>query len=324
MNSLVTGDVPNSNTMNLRSITKSIGPEVSFISDEDFKRFVPTGISVRINTPLVKTGSSPLFAVNVDGMIPNYNVNNSASRFRKYWLNFFPVQAFSNSLTSTQIYYEQNMLPELAMYLSHRAFGGNVGVGIRVTSNTTQTGNFLISQISGAIRHYYDETTPYTGLRFLNTSALPINYAVDSFILADTSLNRNVSITPIRRDIVRITDLQKKIQELVLTPANQITEPDRYNVIASQFAEDWLVFTPLTDLPDATANQLTFTFFFDYSRVQFYIPWMPIIPTPPYNYSRQIANISDTFSNPAFNTQLQITWVGSELTDEVVEEEDVQ
>jgi len=282
-------------TMMLKSVDLSSIPEINFASEADFRNFVPTGLSVTVNLPIIKNSRSALFGVNIDGFIPPWNSSNN------FWntalKNLFPIQPFENSIEFVKVKQEMSMMPAQALYLSHRVIGGNVGVGVRLTSNTGQSGNILVSQASGVVKRQYNANTQYTGMSFLNTSIAPIDYSYNSFMLADVSLNRNVSITPIRRDPVIQTDLALKISKMIETTHG--LSGTLANIYSSQFQEDWLLFGIVSDMANQNANQLNFTFFFDYTNVQFYYPMLPIISTPPDNFERQI--LETTFTLTANN-----------------------
>jgi len=272
-------------------------PEIDELSPADFKKFFYTGISAVVDTPIVKDDRSAIFAVNIDGFIPPVN---SKDPYFGLWLkNFFPVQPFLSSQSFVKIRQEVSSIPAQALYLSHRVVAGNIGLGIRVASNTGQAGNLIVSQASGIKRNYYAEPTPYAGLQMLNMTHAPIDYNFASFMLGDLSLNRNISITPIRRDPTIQTDLARKLVYLNATITNE-----QINVFAGQYLEDWLLFGFLSDVPNQNANQVTFSFFFDFSRVQFYTPMLPVIPTIPVDRERQILLVSKTLETPSIIREL--------------------
>jgi len=69
-----------------------------------------------------------------------------------------------------------------------------------------------------------------------------------------------------------------------------------------------LLFGILSDMANQNANQLNFSFFFDYTNVQFYYPMLPIISTAPDNFGKQIleatftltSNVTVTHANSQF------------------------
>lgn len=281
-------------TMSLKTVDQSSIPEIDVLSEMDFRNFVYTGISAIVDLPLNKTTRNALFGVNIDGFIPPWNVKDPY--FASWFKNFYPVQNFPETFASVKIRQEVSSIPVQLLYLSHRIIAGNVGVGVRLTANTAQSGNLIIAQASGVTRHYYANDAPHIGLIFTNSSHAPIDYNYNSFLLGDVSLNRNISITPIRKDPTIQTDLARK---LIMPSQPRSRDFDR--LVGSQYQEDWLLFGILSNLPSTSANQLTFSFFFDYSQVQFYQPMLVTLPTIPTSFDRQIMLVSDTWLvGPAF------------------------
>ena len=286
------GNSTMTNTSVIKRSPSTPSPQIMQITEADMRKFVPTGITVLLPLPFFKISTTALFGVNVDGFIPPYNLHSPrAGTPTPIFMNLFPVQPTQEGKRlGIKIHQEMAQLPAIANYLSHRVISGNVGIGIRVSSNTAMTGNFYVSQASGVMRDYYinsEGTTnaeKYDGLRFLNASHSGIDYAQDSCSILDVSLNRNLSITPLRRDITQKTDLAQKFlfvcKQNLKSNAAQV---EKYNVGASQFVEDWLLFTPVSDFAGIAANTLSFTIFFDFSRVNFYTPMLLFIPFPPFS-----------------------------------------
>lgn len=287
-------------TMTLKSDDVSSCPEINVLTAQDFKRFVPTGISVQIPLPIAKTGGNALFGVNIDGFIPPFNLAPNA--FLQLWKNLYPVRLVNpnSGIIVTQV---STTIPEITNYLSNRVIAGNVGLGVRITSNTSQSGNLLVAQASGVIRQWYSKQQPDRGLYFLNGSVSAQDYSYDAFDLVDLSLNRNFSVTPIRRDPLIKTDLAQKLLTTNLYELDPVTPQSFANIDVrqSQFLEDWLLFDILTSLPDSTTNELHMSFFFDYSTVQFYTPLLPMIPTAPISNAQRIVNVTATVAQTTGN-----------------------
>lgn len=294
----IAGESTTSPTNFLKAIDTVPTPEISYFDDTSFKRFTPTGIKIKINLPLVRNSKDPLFGINIDGFIPQYNFKNSWNLIHS---NLFPVQ-YIDGATTVEISQDQFCLPIQSYYASHRMIEGNVGVGLRITSNTTQPGNMIITQASGLLRDYYCSNETYSGLRFSNSTLYPLDYAVGNFMLADLSLNRNISIRSVRKDPNKTLDLAKKIDEISKLVINDTTTNALTEILATQFQEDWLLFAPLSDLPDNTANQLTIEVFFDYSQIQFFVPLFPIIALGANTVQRQILRWTTSFKNKLIAT----------------------
>lgn len=283
MENLITGESTIHHATAIKTPEIESQPEVRFISEADFQGFTFTGISIEIPTPLVKTSSTGLFGINVDGFIPNFVINPRNS----LWRNLFPVQPTETAIniSGMEIYHEQIALPVMTNFVSHRYVEGDVGIAVRITSNTTQSGNLLIAQASGITRNFYAPNQNYTGLQFLNASSNPSDYAPNGFCVVDLSLNRHLAITPVRRCNTRVMDLAKKIQYITTIP--NIKTPALYPFM-NQFLEDWLLFGIQTTIPHDQANIVNLAFYFDWSRIKFYTPMLPYIPVLPLEDREEI------------------------------------
>lgn len=281
-------------TLDIKSIEVNSIPEIKSVSEEDFRKFVPTGITLTINTPFTKTSRDALFGINIDGFIPQYNMKSYIDTLK----NHFPVQVFPHAQLICSVTQEMCGIPAMVNYLSHRFISGNVGVGLRITSNTSQPGNMLVSQATGCAREFYSKNKAYTGLRFMNVSPSSLDFAQNSFAVVDFSLIRNLSITTMRHDPLKKQDLAMKILRTaeLETPSGQNQIRD-YNNLASQFLEDWLLFTPLTSFPNSVGSQIHISVFFDFSTVQFETPLLPFVPFNTLDAAKQILLYSASFNN---------------------------
>lgn len=283
-------------TTAIKSTDQSKPSVVEMITEQSFRKYIPTGIKVRVNVPIARNTNRAIFAINVDGFIPQYNLG--SGMVTQAYRNFFPVQSFDYSRSFVEIYQEQINLPIQSHYVMNRFFSGHVNVGIRATSNTSQTGTFMITQASTCLRNYYAANEIYTGLRFLNTSIEGGDYAVDSFILGDLSINRNWGITTVGKNILPKVDLAQKLDYMFNyqgTASQQNTLRNKPYI--EQFAEDWLFFTPITNIPNQNGGQIDFEIYFDYSNVEFYMPMLPLLALPNLNTSDQILDYGRTFNN---------------------------
>lgn len=288
---LISGESNPINTAAIKQSQVASGLEVKEVSPEDFQNFTYTGISIEIPTPIVKVSSEAMFGINIDGFIPNLNWKFfRAHHFR----NFFPVQISSASyaVPNLVVNFEFSALPSMVHYLVSRHVEGDIGIGLRITSNTAQSGNLLVSQASGITRYYYTEEEKYTGLRFLQDSMSPIDYAPNGFALIDLSLNRHFAITPCRRDNTLITDFGQKLIKVPQTPHDL-----SYFPVANQFLEDWLIFSPQTSIPHPDPSSINIAVYFDWTRVKFKTPMLPFIPWGPDDINLQILHYSATFND---------------------------
>jgi len=285
----------------LRATNVAKPMEINNITEADFNRFIYSGISVTVKTPFIKTNNSALFAVNLDGFLPSYQMSSSSDPAYNYYgsalANLFPVQPFATTKDLVEIDYEWNSSPIVMKYMSYRMVSGSINVGIRIISNVGQTGTFMVTQAKAVSRRYYSKDEEYRGLRFANASDEATEHMPNGFVLFDISTNRNVSITTMRNDTNRTTDLMKKI-DVVQQYFPPIGVPAQYraerNNVSSQFLEDWLLFAPLSDFPATSATQFTFSFFFDYSHVTFQLPVLPLVPMPSARGTDEIMLYIDT------------------------------
>lgn len=292
----------------LKNIDTQTAQSLTIISENDFRKFVPSGWKVVVSLPLQRITNRAIFAIDISGYMPYWNLGDSF--YMTALKNLAPVQAFSHSMSYVKIYHEQLTLPIMTMYHSHRAIAGNVKVGLRVQSNTSQSGSFLVSQLNTGIRNYYKRNEEYTGLRFLNSSSQATDYAMNSFFLGDLSINRNWSITPMAQNTLPRVDLAYKLAKLQEFSQEQTIPQDlkTWNPYLTQFAEDWLLFMPLSDLPNANGNQITFEVFYDYTDVEFYTPMLPLIANTNTNSNQQILNVSATINNKKPVSKSDAVW----------------
>jgi type 1 fimbria pilin len=307
-------------TIALKRMDKSSCPEVNFLSEADFKKFIPSGISVKIETPLEKVASNALFGVNIDGFTPPFNI--SPNCFGKVMKNLFPVKVVTG-ITNVQVSWQMSGIPEMVNYLSNRVVAGNVGIGVRCTSNTSQPGNFIVAQASGMARKFYPAVSVDQGLTFQNGSTSALDYSYDSFELADLSLNRNFSITPVRRDPLVKMDLAQKLNFInsFNTPATLAPDSNRLEIFENQFLEDWILIDILNTLPSTNTNEVYLDLFFDYSRVEFYTGMLPFLPIGPYDFAGRIMDVNKTVAQDYNFNQAQIVIIPDSNLDKLKMEE---
>lgn len=282
-------------------------PAVAPISDQELQsNFIPTGITVIIPTNLAKINSEALFGVNVDGFIPPLN---NTVNLPTLWKNLFPIQLTQagSATPGLRVIYEYVQIPIQFKYLSYRYISGNVGVGIRISSQTGQVGNFYITQARAASRWFYAPNDLYNGVRFCNASVNTLDYAPASFAIGDLSLNRNISITTVRTNPNVIQDHALKLVDLHRY-GNGSADYKNYLNFVNQQSEDWLLFQPVMNLSGGAASEIFMTFFFDFSTVTFSTPMYPIIPIYPENYDQQILLFTQTFAGQ-FGKEKYLDWV---------------
>jgi hypothetical protein len=271
----------------------STKPAIEIITDDKIaNNFIPTGITVVIPTNLAKVNSEAIFACNIDGFIPFLNTTYNRPSL---WKNLFPIQVTrtGNNIAGLRVIYEFLQMPVQMKYMSYRYVSGNVKVGIRISSQTGQIGNWYVTQMRAASRLFYNASTGYEGLKFCNASFNSVDYSPSSFTIADLSLNRNLSITPCRTNPLIKQDMAKKLVDVYRFDHD--SPSDQYSTMTNQHAEDWLLFEPVMNLSGQTASEVFMTFFFDYSNVNFEERLYPIIPISPRFYDLQMLLYTETF-----------------------------
>lgn len=247
-------------------------------------KYVPTGISVKLNLPLVSTADFFLFGINLDGFIPFHSAVQTYNELahQRWMQNFFPVQSTSAVMTTDpamiEIYYRHGAQPSLIPYWGSRCISGNVGIGIRMSSNTTQTGNLFFAHKAALIRKYQRAALnkKYDGLIFSNDNkSLSTTYS-KSFSIVDVSLQRHISIKTNSTKVIPFVDLPKKL----LTVAEDDGVSNSLDIDQEVFREDWIMVGISSDLSSTETNQLNLEILFDYSDVTFSMPMLYALNEP--------------------------------------------
>lgn len=261
-------------------------PSIETKQESLFDRVVDSGYTATINTPVLRNNKNAIVGVNLCGFIPDFTLKDP------YWSqmqrNMAAVQAFPNSANFVHIEQDMQILPVMHAMYSHRLCSGTINVILRISSNTSQTGNIIISQQSGLIPKLYTVNENYQGARFQNDGHYTADPMICNFTIPDVSLIRQVGIRTVFRQPVEVVDIQKKIFEF------SSNTPPSVDAM-SQFPEDWLMIGIVSNLPDSAASQLYIRFLFDYSEVSFIAPMYPMMPAIPHNPSQQILQYSRTF-----------------------------
>lgn len=290
-------------------LVPSIEPDVESM----YHRMIDTGYTVTIKTPVGRNNKSALFGVNLMGFIPDFSYQDPAWTLMQK--NMCPVQPFSSSRSYVSVTQDMMILPPMQAMLSNRFCSGTVNVIFRISSNTGQTGNLLVTQQSGLTPRLYSQFESYQGARFQNDGHYSSDPMIGNFSTLDTSLIRQIGIRTVFRHPVQFVDFQKKLFEFTSsTPSPQAVD---------QFPEDWLMVGLTTSLPDSTASELYIRVFFDYSEVSFYSDMYPIMPAIPHNPSQQILLYTKTFvdSTTATKANAKFLPLDSETFEDSVQEE---
>nr|QGA87335.1 hypothetical protein [Hammarskog picorna-like virus] len=264
-------------------------PSIEPDEESLFQRCIDSGYTVTVNTPVARDSKNALFGVNLSGFIPDYSPEDP------YWTlsikNMSAVQVFPSSRAFVKVEQDMQITPQMHAMLSNRYCSGTVNVILRVSSNTGQTGNLIITQQSGLVPRLYPITENYQGARFENDGHYTSDPMICNFVISDTSMIRQIGIRTVFRQPVELVDIQKKIFEFTSSAPSVAA--------SSQFPEDWLMVGLVSNLPDASASQLFFRIFFDYSEVNFICPMYPMMPAIPHSPAQQILQISRTLVDSA-------------------------
>lgn len=281
-----------------QSIAQSKIPSTVFgaLTDQELTtNYVPSGYTITMDLPLLKVSDRALIAINPNGFIPSYidwilSMSLSGSALlptQMMTTQMQPVQVVDQGIGSslwTVIRISQHVktIPVLTKYLSFRKISGSIGIGIRISTNTGQTGNLIFTQAAGVIRDWGNifalptdspATWTYQGLSAKNTNLNISNYDPKTFMLLDLSLQRHLSIrTPITRNHA-FWDLPNLLWRLHQGLGNAQT----LEAFQHQYAEDWILMGIVNDLPASTTNQIQMELYFDYSQMEFE---MPMLMTP--------------------------------------------
>jgi hypothetical protein len=256
------------------------------------KNIVHSGYNIEIALPLAKTSNDAIFGINLDGFVPSIDFDGKV--FSQLNRNLATVQVTKAALDYTKVFYTPVPHEIISKFLTYRNVQGNVNVILRSTANVGQSGNCIISQVSGVGRYLYHKEAGYNGLVFSNSTTNSINTMQAGTVVWDLSLSRNVSITTKFRNPLPAVDIMQKMWQVVNTPVN----PNLFNSTAfySQFAENWLLITPQNSLPDTQGNTLNIAVYFDYSQLVFSNPGIPLLASPSNNRYAQILKWSETFN----------------------------
>lgn len=264
------------------------------ITQQELSGLKYTGITAKIKLPLELDSGDFLFAINTDGFIPPVNLKaKDMNAFNRIYPNLLPIQPSQSAHSIIQL--DHKFLPtyEQCQYLSNRFMQGSVGVVVRLVSNVGQTGHLAVTHLTGIQRDYYLPSEEYQGLRFRNMPTDTFAGSLAGLTLVDISTNRNLSLISTNNPATNVLDFNKKLCEIASFTASQTTREKE--IMESQFLEDWLLFGPTNSMPNTGGETFELSFYFDYSRVTFFIPLYPVIPTVLQERAKQILQFSKTY-----------------------------
>lgn len=249
---------------------------------EMLENMIPSGITLKLNTPIGYQGSKPLFSVNLNGLILiNAMIPLTTGSLSSLYFNTFPVWFEPGFYTSSvgSISYSPVSHPVHSAMLSHRIMRGNVSIGMRITSNTTQSGNIVATRRTAMLRNWKHGAETYNGNEYLNVRPHLEDFTAETFSFTDVSLIRTLliksaSTNPLPMDLHHFAFLLARN-----TPTSGV-ESLKGEGFRQQYLEDIISFGVLTDLPTADVNSLSFYFLFDYSTVTFEFPLLLTLSLP--------------------------------------------
>jgi hypothetical protein len=307
----------NDNAQNKQPITNPVGTtnladvKIQPITDQETRGLKFTGITIKVKLPLKLDTGDFMFGINTDGFIPQANLLlGDINKFRNIYTNLLPVQVSQTALNFVSI--EHKFVPnfEQMQYMSNRFNQGSVGVVVRLVSNVGQTGHLVVSHITGVQRIYYVGAEKYQGLRFRNMPTDTFAGSLAGFSLVDISTNRNLSLISTNNPTTNVLDFNKKISFLSNIPSSESPNVRTRETMESQFLEDWLIFGPTNSMPNTNGGDFELSVYFDYSRVTFFMPLYPMVPTVPQERAKQILLFSKTFDSKTINSidSAKIEW----------------
>lgn len=267
------------------TITPNTGLHVSDVSNQPelTNNFIPTGITVTLNLPIVYQASKPFLNINLNGLQIIGNTQAAVSSYENNIRNFIPV-TFEPTWFATgagTITLAETGHPVYSMMRSHRIMDGNVQVAIRMSSNTSQSGNLFLTRRTGLMRNWKIPGDVYNGNQWVNADSNIEDFGTETFALSDLSLNRTISIKTSNTRPEKM-DIHKLINDIALATGSS-TGPTsvKSSAFREQYTEDIISLGILTNLPTSDVNQLTMYFFMDYSQVTFEFPLLMQVYTPP-------------------------------------------
>jgi hypothetical protein len=276
------------------------------ITNADFKKLYPTGITITLNLPIVKTSDDFIFGINLDGYIPQFNVIDSTSAIpaatprKSLYRNLFPVQFRSGVYNAVspigRIVHDIHTMAIQSFYQSHRYVDGAVNVVMRLSSNTSMSGNLQLARVRTATRQFFTPDQEYRGLQFSNYVGNISDMSQESFALLDLSLNRTAEIACDRSPTTGMTDIAYKIDRIARSATGSIIQQRPFE---QQFTEDWLLVGLASDLPASQSNVLNIALYLDYTNVTFEMPLL-FSPSAPINNSSvpgKVLDVTASFYN---------------------------
>lgn len=268
------------------------GLQVKSVSNQDelLKSFVPLGITVIINTPVLFQGTKAVLNLNLNGILAPENAT-------PIMMNLFPVTFDPGWFTTGagEILWEFVNHPIFTAQRSYRIMDGHVDYALRVTSNTTQPGNLIFTRRTALKRDFKLSTQvgTYNGNNYLNCSRNALDFSSETFSLSDLSLNRTILLKTehTRSNKFDLNYFYFMLRNTALPPVTTLVTGEHFK---QQFLEDVITMSIATDLPSTEVNQVSFMILADYSNVSFE---MPLLCSPGLPVGQGVTNVTDILYN---------------------------
>lgn len=261
----------------------------------------PSGWKIIIPTPMIIESSDPLFAVRLNPFIlssyvqelHHIDLGNKPAFLQSMFTS--PIQLLYGRINpDIKILYQYTPTPHLHRMLSHQRMSGTVDLALRVTANTTMSGSVSVTQLSNCdrlltqVENVEGEGTPerpfrYTGLSIPNQAPFSQPNTVSNYALNDLSLVRHFEIST-------SFDLNSKWYDHFWLTKIMNEDPVDANRMAPFFRESVLLVSPQTDLLSSETGQITFDLLWDFSKVTYEMPLLPVFPRTPYPGYRYFKN----------------------------------
>jgi len=265
-----------------------------------YTNLLPSGWKAVIPIPLIKTSGKPILIIRVDpmqAMMLELSPPAKATRNDLSKIFFSPLQQpnFTPSVLNRdiKIMYEAVPCEHYHKQLSHRIMRGTVDMVLRISANTSMTGSFMITEHQDVERDYRNSTAfvttdgvlKYVGYTSVNQPLIASTTYGSNNATNDLSLTRHfefrtqASCAQKYRDTYMAWDM--------ISTAEAATALRNSNILK----ENVVTFTPLTDITAPETSQITVTLFWDFSKVEYLSPLLPVWPYMNIKTMAEYANL---------------------------------
>lgn len=203
-----------------------------------------------------------------------FNIFNARDSTTDYSVMYSPVQypyATFRKSSNTKLLFSSHPIPYMNMLMSHQFVKNNFQVSLRITSNTSVTGSFAITEFNDVVRNFdqaHSEEKLYNGYRC--TQPLRFQENATTYIINDLSLVRHIEIEGRRNDSCRFIDVPNMMYALNTKNIDYLNQVSRF------IPEDIICLYPLTDITSADEGQITVEVIFNAGDLVVETPILPI------------------------------------------------